>query len=266
MQGPALLGRRAGGAAQPRGVGTARPQCAARFARPSPAPTRLATTTTTVAAAAPPSATPSPPPPPPSYDTIVSTASAELAATLAAVDPAQTAAAVDAIAGARCVVTAGVGREGLAMKGLAMRLFHAGVAASAVGEMTTPPVGPGDLLVLSAGPGFFSTVAALAETARAAGARTLVLTAQPLKGGGLRVPADVAVRIPARTMAEDHGSGGGGGGGGSSAEVSSVLPLGSAYELALQLWCDAAAALVTARLDADGRGGADLAARHTNLE
>lgn len=47
-----------------------------------------------------------------------------------------------------------------------------------MGEMTCPPVGSGDLLLLSAGPGYFSTVAALAGEAREAGARVVVFTAQ----------------------------------------------------------------------------------------
>ena len=44
----------------------------------------------------------------------------------------------------------GLGRDGLQMKGLAMRLFHLGLDAHVVGEMTTPPVGTGDLLICSA--------------------------------------------------------------------------------------------------------------------
>lgn len=55
-----------------------------------------------------------------------------------------------AIAGAKTVVLHGLGRDGLQMKGLAMRLFHLGLDAHVVGEMTTPPVGTGDLLICSA--------------------------------------------------------------------------------------------------------------------
>jgi hypothetical protein len=47
----------------------------------------------------------------------------------------------------------GVGREGLMMKALAMRLMHLGLDAHVVGDMTTPPVAEGDLLIASAGPG-----------------------------------------------------------------------------------------------------------------
>ena len=74
-----------------------------------------------------------------------------------------------AIANANTVALHGLGREGLQMKGLAMRLFHLGLDAHVVGEMTTPPVGPGDLLICSAGPGDFATIAALMAIARGAG-------------------------------------------------------------------------------------------------
>src|SRR6185436_7209796 len=80
---------------------------------------------------------------------------------------------------ARRIACYGVGREGLMMKALCMRLMHLGLDAHVVGDMTTPPVGPGDLLLVSAGPGEFSTVLALMGVARHAGARSAVITAQP---------------------------------------------------------------------------------------
>ena len=41
------------------------------------------------------------------------------------------------------IVCYGVGREGLMMAAIAMRLMHAGFKSYVVGEMVTPPVGPG---------------------------------------------------------------------------------------------------------------------------
>jgi 6-phospho-3-hexuloisomerase len=86
---------------------------------------------------------------------------------------------VSEIQGGRRIALYGVGREGLMMKAFAMRLYHLGLDAYVVGDMTTPPLGPGDLLIVSAGPGQFSTVLALMGVARADGARTVVVTAQP---------------------------------------------------------------------------------------
>jgi len=74
----------------------------------------------------------------------------------------------DELLKARRIGCYGVGREGLMMKALCMRLMHLGLDAHVVGDMTAPPVGKGDLLLVSAGPGTFSTVLALLGVARAA--------------------------------------------------------------------------------------------------
>ena len=84
----------------------------------------------------------------------------------------------DELQAARRIACYGVGREGLMMRALCMRLMHLGLDAHVVGDMTTPPVGMGDLLVVSAGPGAFSTVLALLGVAHSAGARTVVITAE----------------------------------------------------------------------------------------
>lgn len=172
----------------------------------------------------------------------------ELAGVLGRLDEESVAAAVDALAGARRVALYGVGREGLQVRGLAMRLFHLGLAASVVGDMTTPPIGPGDLLVVSAGPGSFSTVLALMGEARAAGARTLVVTAQP--GGAAALASDQVLVVPAQTMADDAGG-------------ASVLPMGSLYEGALYVLFEV---LVLRLRDQLGVTQDAMRANHTNLE
>src|SRR5438876_4224756 len=102
---------------------------------------------------------------------------------------------------ARRIACYGVGREGLMMKALCMRLMHLGLDAHVVGDMTVPPISSGDLLLASAGPGEFSTVLALMRVAHGAGARTLVVTAEP-QGLAAR-EADVVIHLPAQTMAHD---------------------------------------------------------------
>lgn len=150
---------------------------------------------------------------------------------------------------ARRIVCHGVGREGLMMRALCMRLMHLGLDAHVAGDMTAPPVGPGDLLAVSAGPGAFATVLALMGVARDAGARTLVVTAQP--GGEAPRRADAVVHLPAQTMADDRGAAAG------------LLPMGSLYEAAQLVFFD----LVSIRLrDRLGQGAEAMRARHTNLE
>ena len=164
-----------------------------------------------------------------------------------------------AILGAKRIALHGLGREGLQMKGLAMRLFHLGLDAHVVGEMTLPPIGAGDLLIVSAGPGDFATMAALAKIARDAGAKVAVVTAQP--SSALAQSADHVLHIPAQTMADDLGADdlGADDRGGDA----SVLPMGSLFELSQMLVFE----LLVLRLrDLAGETAASMRRRHTNLE
>jgi 6-phospho-3-hexuloisomerase len=174
---------------------------------------------------------------------------AELGDALAGIDAAQVHASVAAIAGARRIAVYGVGREGLQIKGLAMRLYHLGLDAHVVGDMNCPPLGAGDLLICSAGPGSFSTVAALLGVARHDGARTLLVTAQ--QQAACAALADTVLVVPAQTMANDQ------------APSTSILPMGSLYEGALYLLFETLVLLLRRHLNIDP--GA-MRMRHTNLE
>ncbi|KAG9458700.1 hypothetical protein H6P81_003208 [Aristolochia fimbriata] len=144
----------------------------------------------------------------------------------------------------------GVGREGLMLKALCMRLAHLGLGAHVVGDVTTPPIAPPDLLVASAGPGGFATVEAVCGVAGAVGARVLLLTARP-EGPAARLASAVAF-VPARTMAET-----------AETAESLLLPMGSAYEGALFVLFEMVVFTVA---DLLGETPASIAARHTNLE
>jgi 6-phospho-3-hexuloisomerase len=54
---------------------------------------------------------------------------------------------------AQRIICYGVGREGLMMEAIAMRLMHAGFSSYVVGEMVTPPVRPGDVFWRAPGRG-----------------------------------------------------------------------------------------------------------------
>lgn len=140
------------------------------------------------------------------------------------------------------------GREGLVLRGLIMRLFHAGLDAHYVGEMTCPAVGTGDLLILSCGPGNISMVEALAGVAKNAGSRILYITAEPDSPPAHL--ADTVVVIDAQTMASDTDS-------------SAILPMGSAFEISLFVLVD----LITNRVRQRRKVSPELMrSRHTNLE
>lgn len=156
---------------------------------------------------------------------------------------------IEEIIAARRIVVFGLGREGLQMRGFAMRLFHMGRNVAVWGDMTTPAVGAGDLLIVSAGPGDLATARTLAGIAKAAGARTLLVTGQPK--GGLAAEVDVVTVIPAQTMADDRGA------------KLSVLPMGSLFETSQMI----AFELVILRLRPRFNETSEtMRARHTNLE
>lgn len=177
------------------------------------------------------------------------TALNELGAVCDALDEAQVADACDAIANARRIMAYGCGREALQLRGFVMRLHHLGLDVSVQGDMSAPPLGPGDLFLASAGPGDLSTVTALMGVARGAGADVLLLTGEPDAG-----PCALAHRlltIPAQTMARDQGA------------PTSTLPMGSLYEGAMFVLFEV---MVLRLRDQLGVTPGDMRGRHTNME
>ena len=156
---------------------------------------------------------------------------------------------VGELARARRIACAGAGREGLMIRALCMRLMHLGLDAHMVGEMTTPPIAGGDLLLVSVGPGRLPTMEALLGVARGAGARTMVVTSQP--DGPAPHAADVVIHLPAQTMADDL------------AAEPSALPMGSLFEITELIFFDLVSVLLRERL---GQTPEEMRARHTNLE
>ncbi|KAL4025286.1 hypothetical protein IC575_013666 [Cucumis melo] len=150
----------------------------------------------------------------------------------------------------------GVGREGLMLKALCMRLAHLGLSSHQVFDMNAPPIAGSDLLIASAGPGGFSTVDAICSVARSNGGRVLLLTAQPENGSSVKY-ADVICYVPAQTMADDEKSAA------AAAECRPLLPMGSLYEGALFVLFE----MVVYRIgEVLGESPEAVRSRHTNLE
>lgn len=175
-------------------------------------------------------------------------AARQLSAALESVDDKDLDTLAQILATAGRVVLYSGGREGLALRGWTMRLFHAGVQASYVGDVTCPPVGDGDVVVLSSGPGTGEITRAVLELAHRHGAKVVLVTAAPTSD--LAREADVVMVIRAQTMADDRGS-------------AEILPMGSAYEIALLTVGD----LIVNRVrDLRGETASTLRLRHANLE
>jgi 6-phospho-3-hexuloisomerase len=173
----------------------------------------------------------------------------ELAAVFDRIDDTQVDGLLGMIAAAGKVVVFGGGREGLQIRGFAMRLFHLGRAVAVVGEMTTPAIGRGDLFLVTCGPGEISTALGLIGVAKAAGATVAVITAQP--AGRAPQMADFVLVLPAQTMADDQRPGG------------SILPMGSVYEGALFVLFEVIVLRLREKL---GVSPEVMRSNHTNLE
>ena len=178
------------------------------------------------------------------------TALAELGTVFARLDDAQVNAVIERLVQARRIVVFGGGRERLQIMGFAMRMFHMGLEAAVEGDMTTPAVGPGDVCLITCGPGYISTAQALMGVAKDAGAEVVLITAQ--LQGRLSPLADLILHLPAQTMADDQGP-----------AKSSVLPMGSLFEGALFVLFEVMVLKLKARLNISSD---DMRANHTNLE
>jgi len=147
---------------------------------------------------------------------------------------------ISALAAVREVFVTGQGRSGLMVSAFAIRLAHLGKRVHIVGSPTTPPVGPGGLLVASSGSGRTRCTLLHAEQALAAGAQVWAITQDPCSP--LVSAARRAIVIPA---------------------VASVQPGGSAFEQALLVFLDAIILRLMAQL---GETEESMLARHANLE
>jgi 6-phospho-3-hexuloisomerase len=156
---------------------------------------------------------------------------------------------IEAILSARHIAVYGCGREGLAIKGFAMRLFHLGLDVHVLGDMTVPHFGKGDLLIVTSGTGHLNSGEAFINVARADGARIAVITSQP--GSSTPKMADILTVIPAQTMANDQSA------------KAAVLPMGSMFEIAETILFELVILRLRERL---GETADTMRARHTNLE
>jgi 6-phospho-3-hexuloisomerase len=156
--------------------------------------------------------------------------------------------AATALAAAPRIFVLGAGRSGLALKMTAMRLMHLGLDVHVVGEVTSPAIASGDLLLVASGSGTTGAIVRAAETAQSVGANILALTTAPESPLG-RLAA-VTVVIPAAAK-QDH-----------AGQVSAQYS-GGLFEQARLLVGDA---LFHTLWQASGATAEQLWPRHANLE
>ena len=175
---------------------------------------------------------------------------AELNQALSQVDHQQASCLVDAIAGARKVFIAGAGRSGLAMRGFAMRLMHLGIHAYVVGEIVTPGIAVGDLLLVGSGSG--STASLLVNTRKACdlGAKVGLITIQ--NDSPIGKLSHIVLTVPAPSPKIEK-----------KLSFTSIQPMGALFEQGLSLTLDA---IIMELMTITGQRSDAMFSRHANLE
>ena len=154
-----------------------------------------------------------------------------------------------ALARAKRVFLFGAGRVGTASRGFAMRLAQLGKMAYWVLDDTTPSIRSEDVFVANSGSGSSLSTFNMAIAAKKAGADVITVTAAP--NGKIAALADVVLNLPAQTFKTD------------STAWSSVLPMGSQFELCLWILLDIVSMTLMRMLNVGER---DMGHRHRNLE
>lgn len=100
-----------------------------------------------------------------------------------------------AVEGANRVFIFGLGRTGLALRMIGMRLMHLGLTVHIVGDTTTPAIRPGDVLLAASGSGTTGGILRAVTSATDAGAEVVAITTDPRSP--LARESAVSIIIPA---------------------------------------------------------------------
>lgn len=117
----------------------------------------------------------------------------ELETNVAQIDQSQVDNLIKEILKAKKIYVAGAGRSRLMLMAFAMRLMHLGFNAYVVGEIATPAVEPGDLVIMGTGSGETDSLVVMAQKAKKIGASLAVITIYPDSRVGSQ--ADLVIRI-----------------------------------------------------------------------
>lgn len=156
---------------------------------------------------------------------------------------------MNAIIKAKRIFLMGVGREGLATRGFAMRLMHMGKETHWVWDDTTPDVGPDDLFIFTSGSGEIGHIHFVAQLAKDAGATIAVITGT--RTGKTPSIADLVLWVPAHVFK------------GTDSVVPSNQPMGNLFEQTLFVLFDIIVMMLMDKLKISEE---QMIARHRNVE
>lgn len=169
----------------------------------------------------------------------------KLAGILAATDESYDVKLVQRLDGAKRIFIAGAGRSKLVGNFFAMRLVHSGYDVSVVGEIVTPSIKNGDLLIIISGSGETEQLIAFTKSAKKIGANIILISAK--SSSTIGDLADAVFQI------------------GNSEQYGKVLgmPMGTVFELSTLLFLEATISHV---IHEKGIPEEIMRERHANLE
>jgi 3-hexulose-6-phosphate synthase / 6-phospho-3-hexuloisomerase len=169
----------------------------------------------------------------------------KISSILSATDDSYHAKLTDMLDDASRVFVAGAGRSGLVCKFFAMRLVHSGYDASVVGEVVTPSIKKGDLLIVISGSGETEQLIAFTKKARTEGAKILLISSKASSTIG-----DMADAVFQIGRTEQYGKVVG-------------MPMGTVFELSTLSFLESAISHI---IHEKGIAEEVMRSRHANLE
>ena len=143
------------------------------------------------------------------------------------------------------IFVSGAGRSGLIGKFFAMRLMHSGYDTSVVGEIVTPSIKSGDLLIIISGSGETEQLVAFTKRAKSIGANIVLISAK-----GNSTIGDLADAVFQIGTPEQYGKVKG-------------MPMGTVFELSTLFFLEA---LISHVIHEKGIPEEEMRTRHANLE
>lgn len=185
------------------------------------------------------------------FKTLEDSVGLEIGGALSAVDEDEIKRFIAAIISAKDqkIFVMGVGRVMLMLQAFAKRLRHLGLEFYVVGETTVPSIANKDMLIAASGSGETLTTLNVAQLAKKAGARVILITAST--DSSIRRLSDVCVRIPCPTKLHLPG------------ETSSIQPMTNLFEQCLLVFCDCISMILQDMLNISEE---EMWTRHCNLE
>lgn len=146
---------------------------------------------------------------------------------------------------AKRIFVSGAGRSGLIGRFFAMRLMHSGYDVSVVGEIVTPSIKQGDLLIIISGSGETEQLVAFTKRAKEIGAYVVLISAKSDSTIGDMSDAIFQIGTP-----EQYGKIKG-------------MPMGTVFELSTLFFLEA---LISHVIHEKGIPEEEMRTRHANLE